>query len=105
VSTEIEQLKTAIHEELDCLWGDLHDAQQRGIRTDWSIQCENLADRITALTKLVGPTPWDHVPLPLRENGVYRRVLASMGITAEVDMAEVARLRRDLDAQVAQGLR
>jgi hypothetical protein len=94
---EIDTLKKAIREELGCLWSDLHDAQQSGIRTDWSIKCINLAERITDLTKLVGPTPWDEVPLPVLENGVYQRVLASIGITADVDMAKVAEVRASID--------
>jgi hypothetical protein len=95
----VDTLKKAIREELGCLWGDLHDAQQRGIRTDWSIQCENLAERITDLTKLVGPTSWDEVPLPLLENGVYLRVHVAMGVEVRVDWHAVTKIRREIDEQ------
>lgn len=99
MSIEIDELKTAIRHELACLWSDLCEAQADAIRTDWSIQCENIAERITALTKLVGPTPWDEVPMPVLENGVYPRVHAAMGVEVRVNWDAVAKTRREIDAQ------
>jgi hypothetical protein len=105
VSTETEQLKAAIRGQLALLWSDLCDAQGEAVRTDWSIRCENLAERITELTKLVGPTRWDEVPMPLLENGVYLRIHVAMGIEVRINWAEVQKIRREIDAQTLPVLR
>lgn len=95
-------LEEAAREELVHLWYDLCMAQRNAIRTDWSIQCEGLADRIEALTRFVGPAPWERIQIPLLENGVYQRLHAEWGIGAPVDMQRVAQTRANIDARLAR---
>jgi len=99
VSSELERLKTAVREELADLWCDLNRAQSYAINGQWSIQCDNLEERIKNLTPLVGATPWDEIQIVLLENGVYQRIHADLGITVEPDMERVAQVRARISAE------
>ena len=101
MSSELERLKAAVREELSDLWGDLHSAQNHAINGRWSIACDNLEERIKALTPLVGATPWDEVQIPLLENGVYQRIHADLGIAVHPDMARVAQVRARINARAS----
>jgi hypothetical protein len=93
----VEQLTAAIRDELESLWCDLHEAISRAIRCTWSIEALSVKERIQALTKLVGPTPWESIQLPLIEAGVYQRVHSEIDMDAPVDMRRVAETRRSID--------
>lgn len=101
---DVARLEEVAREELACLWGDLNEARRSAINGEWSIKCDNLTERIKDLTKILGPTPWDEIQIPLLEAGVYQRIHAELGIDVpEVrpDMEEVADIRARLDAQSA----
>jgi hypothetical protein len=98
------KLEEVAREELACLWGDLEIARRSAINGTWSIQCDNLTDRIKGLTAVIGPTPWDEIQIPLLELGIYQRIHAELSIDSpEVrpDMEKVAGLRARLDEQAA----
>ena len=95
-------LDAAARWELELLWNDLHDARQSAANGEWSIRCDGLAARIRMFTKLVGPTPWEKIPIRLLEDGVYQRIHAGMGVDAEVDMARVAETRRSINERQAR---
>lgn len=97
----VDDLTAAVRDELECLWGDLAMAQLSAINTEWSIQCNGLAERIKNLTMLVGPTPWEKVSITLLENGVYQRLHGEMNVPVEVDMGEVAAVRGRIEARSA----
>lgn len=84
-----ESLEVVAREELACLWGDLNGARRRARNGTWSVQCDDLAERIKRLTVLVGPTPWDDIQIPLLEDGVYQRLHEELGVEAPVDMERV----------------
>lgn len=97
--SELETLRETLRGELYFLWRDLDNAIQTAIDGKWSMRCDSLAERITRVTKLVGPTPWEEVLLPLLEQGVYQRIHAEIGVDAPVDMARVAKARASIDAR------
>jgi hypothetical protein len=102
--SELETLREAIRDELGSLWGDLGQARNSAINGKWSMHCDRLVARIGKLTRLVGPTPWEEIHLPLLENGIYQRIHAELGVDAPVDMERVAKARASIDARMARTL-
>lgn len=98
-TSDPNDLRRAIRDELANLWGDLHHAMREAIDGNWSIRCDGLQDRITTLTKLVGPTQWQRIQIPLLEQGTYQRIHKEIGVDAPVDMAKVAETRLRIDDQ------
>lgn len=93
-----EKILEACREEVANLWHDLRRAIENGINTNWSIQCEHVADRIEMLTRLVGPTSWEEIPIPLIEDGVYQRLHAEWGIEyPAIDMDRIAQVRASIN--------
>ena len=88
-----QQLEDALREELQQLWNDLFWAIRSAHNDEWSVQCDNLASRIQALTKLVGPTPPEQISYGLLREGqeVYERLHTEIG--ADIDREELARCR------------
>jgi hypothetical protein len=74
-TTNSHALEEWCRQEQESLWNDLGDAIRGSQNGVWSIQCSNLARRIVEVARLVGPTPWGSVPLPLLAGGVYAAVL------------------------------
>lgn len=106
--SELETLREALRGELYFLWRDLDQAIQTAINGKWSMHCDSLVERIKGITKLVGPTPWEEILLPLLEQGVYQRIHAEIGVDAPVDMVRVAKARASFDARmndIRQGTR
>lgn len=95
---ELEALKAAVCEELRDLWCDLNRAQSHAVNGEWSIECDNLEERIKTLTPLVGATSWEEIQIALLENGVYQRIHADLGIAVEPDMERVAQVRASINA-------
>jgi hypothetical protein len=60
-------------------WHDLEDARRSAINGRWSMACGGQVARIVGLTRLVGPLPWEEVPVPLLLDGVYERVHEAIG--------------------------
>lgn len=75
-----DELVEVVREELVMLWGDMSTAVRYAHQGCWSVQCENLAARIGALSRLVGPTGWEHIDVDLLLGGVYERVYRDAGI-------------------------
>jgi hypothetical protein len=73
-------LPAAVTEELIALWSDLGEARRRAAGRSWSAECDGLVVRIVMLTRLTMATPWQWIPAPLLESGVYQGVLESAGI-------------------------
>lgn len=73
-------LEEAARNEQIQLWGDLEQAVRNALRGGWSIQCDNLAWRITSLAIFVGATPWGDVSVRLLRSGVYERILTEADI-------------------------
>lgn len=97
-----DQLRAALREELAHLWDDMSIARRYALNGQWSMQCENVADRIKTITRLVGPTPWGEVPMDVLELGLYQRIHAELGIAAPVDMERVGEIRAAATQQMEQ---
>jgi hypothetical protein len=93
-----QTLEDAARWELVLLWEDLDRARRSAIRDAWSIACDGLVERITMFTRLVGPTPWEKIQIPLLEDGVYQEIHAKMGVQVDVDMERVAVTRARINA-------
>jgi hypothetical protein len=92
-------LAAAIREELMDLWHDLSWAVEYAHDGCWSMQCESLAGRIVELSRLVGPTSWEHIQVKLLRSGVYERVYDEAGIAyPPIDRAEVEALHERIQA-------
>lgn len=99
MAIDSQKLVEAVRTELGHLWHDLEQARRTAYSSDvWSLACEAIEDRVKALTALVGPTPWNHVQIPLLELGIYQRIHAELGMEAPVDMEKVAAHRAYLDS-------
>lgn len=96
--SELETLRTALREELSCLWTDLQTARRDAYKDGWSMHCDWLVTRIKTITPLVGPTPWTELDIQLIEDGVYQRVHAEIGVDAPYDEDGVRKHRTRLDA-------
>ena len=83
-------LKDATQKELIYLWSDLEEAIRQAANGRWSMRCDWLTERIVALSRIVGVTPWGQAPLTLLTSGTYQGVLSAAGFTyPEPDMAKV----------------
>src|SRR5687768_6685865 len=60
-------------------WSDLEEARRNAINGRWSMACDGQVARIVGLTRLVGPTGWEHIPVPLIIDGVYERIHELIG--------------------------
>jgi hypothetical protein len=87
----------AITDELAELWNDLSEAIDVSIwvtrKTDWSMRCMNIQERIVRLSRLTTPTPWDRVPYTLLLDGVFQRIMSEAGFTvplpSDADLREM----------------
>jgi len=83
-------LEQAAREELECLWDDLDSALSLVVTgAQWSIKCQQTADRIRALTIHLGACPWMNVPVTVLNSGHYERLHAGWGVPAPVDWSQV----------------
>jgi hypothetical protein len=98
--SELETLRSALRDELSCLWTDLHTARRSAYRNSWSMHCDWIAERIKTITPLVGPTPWTKLDIELIEDGVYQRIHAEIGVDAPYDEEGVRKHRARLNASV-----
>ena len=98
-------LDDAARWELDLLWDDLAKALRYAANGVWSMECDALVARIKMFTRLVGPTAWEKIQIPLLEDGTYQRIHAEIGVAADVDMVRVAETRRSIDERMARTLR
>lgn len=64
----------AVSTELALLWGDLCRAKHAAYNGHWSAECEHIAERIVALTRFVGATPWGAIDTGLLLDGTYQHI-------------------------------
>jgi hypothetical protein len=100
-------LRGWIRNELMSLWGSLEIAHRRTIGNDgvarrdrnWSMECDDLADRIRSASALVGPVNWrEAIGMPSIIDGWYVWANEKIGIETavlptRVDVAECVRLQ------------
>ncbi|MEU8334824.1 hypothetical protein [Micromonospora tulbaghiae] len=79
-----DQLSEWAREEQADLWHDLNEAINRAVNGAWSMQAANIARRIIAAARLVGPTPHGEIPWPLVAGGVYHAIYDAGNIPADV---------------------
>ena len=85
----VDQLTEWVREEQADLWHDLDQAINSAVNGAWSMQTANIAKRIIAAARLVGPTPHGEIPWPLVAGGVYDAIYDAGNIPADVlDEAE-----------------
>jgi hypothetical protein len=97
---ELDMLKQALRTELMYLWDDLSKAyaDSRATPPERSMGCENVINRIHAITKLVGPLPAREISMPFLLTGMYEKVHAQIGIEATVP-EETLRASREYVAE------
>ena len=85
--------------ELGHLWDDLDTARRTAHPAGtWSMRCTDLAYRIARLTASTGnPTPWQQVPIPLIEDGIYQAIHRALGIEVGPDMEHIAEVRARIE--------
>lgn len=75
-------------EEQENLWGDLTSALRYAANGKWSIACEHVIQRLTAVIPLVGPTAPGDVDWILTASGIYDTVLSEADVAIpEYDLA------------------
>lgn len=96
-----KKLRRELRRELEMLWSDLDGARCRALAPHgWSIDTLDLVRRIKHLTRLVGPTAWQRVPIGLlARDGWYQVVHAELGIPVDVDHERVLELAREYSVQ------
>jgi hypothetical protein len=99
--SELETLRTALVEELSCLWTDLQTGRRDALKGDWSMHCDWIEGRIKMITPLVGPTPWEQLDIQLIEDGVYQRIHQEIGVDAPYDEEGVREHRAYLNASAS----
>lgn len=76
-------LEQAAIAEQEHLWADLDMAVRYASNGVWSVQCDNLQNRIVMLARLVGATRWGNISVSLLRSGVYERILNDAGFPFE----------------------
>ena len=105
ISEEAASIEGWVAWELQCLWSDLFDAQQRAANGDWSIDCDDKAQRIRDATSLVGPVRWQDIGMSLIVNGWFVAMNTRIGIdnpnlpTPE-DVAKCRAMQEDSDRRL-----
>lgn len=99
-------LRQAVRDELECLWTDLAEARRNALNGQWSVGCDNLAERIISLSRLAGATPWENVEIPLLLDGIYQGILTDAGIEhTEPGPDDLPRMQAWRDSQKAKARR
>lgn len=95
-----DDLAAAARNELVHLWHDLGEARRFANNGVWSVQCDNLAYRIVALSRVVGACPWGEVDVDVLLDGLYVRLHDEAGIPyPDVDWVRV----REVKAYIEEG--
>lgn len=86
---------------IQCAWGDLQAARSAAINGRWSINCDVQVSRIVGLTRLVGPTSWEVVPVDLILDGIYERIHESIGTPTPLSDVDRRRAQAVMDRRTA----
>lgn len=70
----------ALRWSLVLAWSDLDRARGQALNGRWSIACANEVTHIVGLTRLVGPIPWEEIPVDLILDGIYERIHEAIGV-------------------------
>lgn len=114
-----EVLRAWIVDELICLWASLETAHRRTNGNDgiarrdrnWSMECDNLGERIKSATDLVGPVSWPHIGLSQLIDGWFKWANKKIGIvdydypTARQQVENAALWRRHMVPRERVGFR
>lgn len=84
----VDALRKFIEEEQVNLWDDLVHAIDEATNGCWSMGAANVARRIVAAARLVGPTDPGDIPWRLHAGGVYAAILAACDIPAPETSAD-----------------
>lgn len=76
---EYETPDSALRWLLQLAWGNLQSSRHDAINGRWSIASDHQVTQIIGLTRLVGPTPWECVPVDLILDGIYERIHEAIG--------------------------
>jgi len=79
VREEYGSPEAALRWHLILAWSELQQARRSALDGRWSIACESRLEAIVGLTGLVGPLPWEEVPLNLILDGLYERIHEAAG--------------------------
>ncbi len=78
-------------------WSDLQYQRDQALNGVWSIACEGAVSRIRGLTSLVGPEPWESVPVGLILDGLYERLHETIGHPTPLTDEDRARAKAVMD--------
>lgn len=84
---------SVLRDEQLCLWTDLDEAQRRAINGMWSIECDNLCERIIAIARIIGWCDADALPrsvVPILRQLSSGRVPHSQSSLTHEDVQEFA---------------
>lgn len=87
-------LDEAARLELVNLWTDLEHEMSYAYNGEWSVGCDGRVKRIINLSRHLGATPWEQVPVSLLTDRVYQRIMTAAGIQfaapSEEDLRKIA---------------
>jgi hypothetical protein len=72
--------ESALRWLLELAWSGLELARREALNERWSIRCDHEVCRIIGITRLIGPLPWEHIPVDLILDGIYERIHAGIGV-------------------------
>lgn len=106
MTERVALLEEALREQLVHAWTDFDEARRLALvkhldpgneRSGWSIKMLQLADRIADMSRLVGPSDWEQIPVDLLLDGWWAAVHRRAGLVAPAfdrARAEAVRARR-----------
>lgn len=89
--------ESALRWQLQLAWSDLDDARRSALNGRWSIKCEHAVTQIVGLTRLVGPTPWEAIPVDLILDGIYELIHEAIGTPSPLSDEDRQRVREVLE--------
>lgn len=94
---EYGTLERAARRSLLNAWDELHEARGTAIGGVWSMKCDWAVTAIIGLTRLVGPMPWDELPVALILDGIYEQVHEAIGQPTPLSDEDRRQAREVLD--------
>lgn len=84
---------SALRWSLELAWSALDWARRYAANGRWSVDCGNQVTHIIGLTRLVGPLPWEKVPVDLVLDGVYEYIHAAVGTPTPLTEDDLRKVR------------
>jgi hypothetical protein len=98
---EYSDPESALRWLLVLAWSELQRARERALNGRWSIECEAMVSKIAGITRLVGPLPWEEIPVRLILDGWYERIHTATGTPTPLTDDNRARARDVLEGRRA----